>query len=218
MSPPCKLLLIRHGHTLWHESGRVAGRSDVALSDFGRVAVKRLAKTLSTAQVQGQWFSSPMQRSCETARILRDPVNLIDPAASTAEPVLDARLCELDFGDWEGMSWQDVHALDGQKLKAWSEDWVNRAPPNGETFARQAYRCREFLLECASMTESRDEQPRQLVVIAHGGTIRALLCICMGWPLSKAMSVRIDLATVCNLDQTEPQGHWLLRSVNALHG
>lgn len=214
------LYLIRHGHTVWHDTGGVAGSSDIALSERGREAVTQLAATLAQLATAPQaWYCSPMLRTRQSSALLRQhwmPASSGDDAnhrlaTSLPEESPDARLVELDFGDWEGMTWAEVHSRHGDLMRAWAEDWVNRAPPGGERFSDQAQRCRAWLAEASEQLAEVEEA--SAVVVTHGGSIRALLCECLGWPLDRAMNCSIDPASVCHV-QYSPETGWLARRIN----
>ncbi len=204
-----RLWLVRHGHTVWHGTGGVAGRTDVVLSDEGceavRALVPSLREMLAASGRDVRWWTSPMARTRETLALLRAGVDA--PAARE-----DARLVELDFGDWEGSTWADVHRDHGALLAAWGEDWVSGAPPNGETFGQQAERSGAWLDDVLAAGGSCDA-PVDVVVVAHGGTIRALLSLALGHPLRDAMRFAVDPATVCCVELTG-EGKWLLRGAN----
>lgn len=123
----------------------------------------------------------------------------------------DKRLVELDFGDWEGMTWQAVHEQYQEEMELWGQDWINRSPPNGETFAEQAARCSDYLDELVSHSLSE----HNAMVVLHGGSIRALVCHCLGWPLARGMNFSVDPATVTTLDLNRDTGQWTLRKMNS---
>lgn len=221
-APATVLWLVRHGHTLVHGTGGVAGRSDVALSDRGRSAIGALGETLGGAlacrPASPRWFASPLERARETATILRAACGARTPLA------LDARLVELDFGDWEGSTWETVHRDHGAELAAWGEDWVRGAPPGGETFAAQLARCGAWLDAVTRRRSSTDtdtdtgepgDESRDAIVVAHGGSIRALLCRLLGHPPETAMRYAIDPARVCRVERdARLAGGWRLASAN----
>lgn len=157
------------------------------------------------------WVTSPLNRTRETAAILRIA------AANTQVPLVDDdRLVELDFGEWEGSTWEAVHREHGEALSAWGEDWVHRAPPSGETFAAQVRRCEAWLdalLQEMSRSETNDSQCA--IVVTHGGSIRALACRLLGWSLENAMRLVVDPATVCRFQRDrQTQNGWRLTAAN----
>ena len=224
IEPGTRLWLVRHGHTEWTESGRVAGRTDVPLSARGREAVRALGPTLGVelglARAAGRrslWWTSPSSRARETAALLRDGA-IASGAGPVPEPCEDARLVELDFGDWEGSTWEAVHRDHGERLAAWGEDWVDGAPPNGETFRAQAARASAWLDDVLVVAAEADGgRACDLLAVAHGGTIRALLAVTLGHGLERAMRFSADPASVACVERVvaEGEGRWLLRLANA---
>lgn len=205
------LYLVRHGHTVWHESGGIAGRTDIDLSDNGRAAVKQLATALGHNFHANQWFCSPSKRTKETCALLRQ--HRRDSVSYLPDIVLDERLVELDFGDWEGLTWSVVHERHELAMQQWGNDWVTQSPPNGESFSQQVVRCSEWLTDMQGNMHGDNDQ--SAIAICHGGSIRALMCRCLGWPLTRAMDFKVDPATLCELEFTG-NGQWFVRRINAL--
>lgn len=179
------LYLIRHGHTVWHDTGGVAGRTDIGLSDAGRAAVAALRDTISQTFHPALHVSS-LQRTRDTAAIL---------FADRDDAIVDDRLVELDFGAWEGSTWDAVHRDHGDALAAWGDDWVNRAPPHGESFGQQIARCQAWLDDAL---RARDDA---IVAVTHGGSIRALLTVLLDVPADHAMQFTIDPARLYRLER-----------------
>ena len=176
------LYLVRHGHTVVADAGVIAGFSDVELSQTGESSVSDLIPTMAELP-DLQFHSSDLIRAVHTAQILGGQKVIRDP-----------RLRELNFGDWEGRTWDQVHEQDADYLAAWSDNWVALAPPGGETFTELASRAGDWLSEVAA--ESSDSV---MVVAAHGGSIRALLCQALDLSLDCAMKFKIGHARVTRL-------------------
>jgi len=206
------LFLVRHGHTIWSDTGGVAGRSDIPLSEVGEAAVTALGKTFNANHYFTHWDCSPLQRTKQTSAILRSQLSTLTNHRLPEERV-DSRLVELDFGDWEGLTWDEVHRDYEQSMRAWGKDWVNRSPPNGEKFDEQVQRCRQWLHDWEQRLVTASDT--STMVVAHGGTIRAILCLCLNWRLSNAMSVNIDPASICWLHQASDNSPWLVRMINS---
>ncbi len=79
---------------------------------------------------------------------------------------IDARLCELDFGSWDGRRWADISWA---AVAAWEADLLHHAPGGGESLAQLTQRVHSFVDECQTSAAG----PRLLVT--HGGWINALL-------------------------------------------
>ena len=206
------LFLVRHGHTIWSDTGGVAGRTDIPLSEVGEAAVHTLGQTFSSHSSFSHWVCSPLQRTKQTSDILRSELIAVSEHA-LPEVCEDSRLVELNFGDWEGMTWDEVHRDYEQSMRLWGEDWVNRSPPNGESFDEQVQRCRQWLNEWQQSSASNSES--STIMVAHGGTIRAVLCLCLNWSLSNAMSFNIDPASICWLQQMTESSPWQARMINS---
>ncbi len=93
-------------------------------------------------------------------------------AACGGTPVTDARLLELDFGDWEGVAWDDVPRA---SLDLWAADLAGFAPPGGESGAS--------LIDRASAAFRSLPQRGRHVVVSHGGPLRVLAALAAGEPV-----------------------------------
>ncbi len=133
------------------EAGRCYGRLDVGLSADGEADLARLTALLP----RGTVWTSPALRCRRLA-------TLLSPA-----PRIDDRLQELDFGDWEGMRWDDVPRA---ALDAWAADPAQVAPPGGETGAMLLRRVEAI---CRDL-------PARCVVVSHGGPIKLMAAILRG--------------------------------------
>ena len=161
-----RLILVRHGETGWNAENRYQGATDVPLSARGQAQAKALAARLASGALDAI-YSSDLQRAWETAARI---------AASHALQVLmEPRLREMSFGTWEGMTYEEIQRLDPQALAEWMADPLTVAPPRGESLAHLATRIGEMLDDMMEL--ARDET---VVLVAHGGSLRVLLCLAMG--------------------------------------
>jgi len=103
----------------------------------------------------------------------------------------DKRLMELDFGDWELRPWDTISR---EVFDCWAQDHVNQAPPNGETFKQLHQRATEFMTEV-----NANSAGAPVVVVTHGGVIRALLAEALGLPLMNVFRIQIDYSSVTQL-------------------
>ncbi|MEW6568066.1 MAG: histidine phosphatase family protein [Chloroflexota bacterium] len=119
-----RLLLIRHGETDWNVEGRYQGQSDVPLSEAGRQQARRLAVELRDVPLSAI-YSSDLARARETAQMVAE--------ASGAPLRLDARLREVNQGEWEGRLFDDIRHDYADLLQRRRQDPLHVAPPGGET-------------------------------------------------------------------------------------
>ncbi len=158
------IALIRHGPTEWNETGIVQGRSDIPLSPSGR---DKIASYTPPNEIAGfDWVSSPLTRAMETAEIL----------TGRTEPT-DARLVEMDWSEWEGMTLPDLRARLGNLMTAWEADGLDFRAPGGESPRDVQDRLRPFLAERAAAG-------RNTVVVCHKGVIRAFYALAVSWDMT----------------------------------
>jgi hypothetical protein len=89
-----------------------------------------------------------------------------------------------------GRPWSALEAEDGERLGRWMAGWATEAAPDGEAFPDVAARAAAWLADL----RAGPAPGAPVLVVAHSGSIRALLCELMGWPLAAAFRVRVDHA------------------------
>jgi len=161
MPPPdFPLILLRHGLTKM-PAERCFGQTDVPLSDEGQEQIHALAKNWPYPR-PSRIYSSDLSRAVTTAEIL---------AKIWALPITqNPRLREIDFGEWEGREWADIHRTEPVLMDEWGRDWINTAPPGGENVVQL---CRRVRLSFEDICRT-PHQPT--LIIAHTGSLRALMC------------------------------------------
>lgn len=140
------LHLIRHPKPRI-EPGICYGRLDLAAEDVDLVALDLLARLPAGLPV----WSSPLQR----CRALAEELH--------AQPSIDARLAEMNFGAWEGRAWD---AIPRAEIDAWAADVAHYAPPGGESPIMLQQRALDFVAGL--------DVP-EAVIVTHAGVIRVLL-------------------------------------------
>lgn len=195
------LHLVRHGAAEAAEA-RAMGHTDPPLSAEGQSQVGRLAER-STLRPD-RLISSDLRRAYETAMLLGRRWGL--------EPVRETRLREMNFGSWDGKPWSEIESADAAGLRSWMENWVAAPAPGGESFADVATRTREWLDEIQSAP------PESIVVVAHAGSIRALLCHLLEAPLEAAFGFAVDRACVSTVEWTGDRGRLVRANSPAIFG
>ena len=192
---------VRHGVSEWNTENRLCGRSDVSLSDEGRRQATRLAERLR-ALPPDAIYTSPLRRTVETAEII---------AATTGlKPIVDARLVELDYGAWEGMTFAEVMDHDAGAYRAWDADPGNVAPRGGESGVRALERVVPFLDELAVRHSAERDH---VVVVCHKTICRLVVCHVLGLsPSEYRRRLSMDNAAL-NIIQPHEQG-WRLILLN----
>jgi len=209
---PQHLLLLRHGHTIWHNTDGVAGVTDIALSERGEASATALGARLTQHfdqwvwTEQRHWYVSPMLRTRQTLQRVQQTIGQVDA-------VEDARLKELDFGAWEGMTWSDVHAQQGELLAHWGENWLHTPPPGGEAFSAHMARAKAWLVE-ATRKAAADQS--SIVAVCHYGTIKALLAETLQLAPKTVMDFSINPASFTHLTRSDSTSDepWVLHALN----
>jgi probable phosphoglycerate mutase len=161
------LYYVRHGLTDWNAEQRLQGRRDVPLNRDGRAQALRCGEILrelfdrdGRAPQDLDYVSSPLVRASETMELMRAALGLQRDGYR-----VDARLAEIAFGEWEGLTYAEVLASDPDVVGRRESDKWGFLPPGGESYAQLTLRLRAWYETVAADT----------VVAAHGGTARALV-------------------------------------------
>ncbi len=99
----------------------------------------------------------------------------------------DVRLMEKHFGTWEGKAWDDIARED---LDAWAAAIMGYAPPGGESAQQLLHRVQGFWHELGQLPQ------QNIAIVAHGGSIRALLALIANIPLTRTLNWQMDYGTV----------------------
>jgi broad specificity phosphatase PhoE len=155
------LLLVRHAESSWNAAGRWQGHGNPPLSDRGRAQANALVRELAGEAID-VLVSSDLRRAVETATILGQARGL--------RPELNPRLRELDLGDWEGLTRDQIERTAGDVLRRFEAGDLDVRPGGGENLRELEQRA------FSAVTELVDAHPgRRLAIVTHLGVIRALL-------------------------------------------
>ena len=155
-----RLLLVRHGQSVWNADGRWQGQADPPLSPLGEEQARDAAPRLAAFGFS-RLIASDLQRARRTAEIVAGPLGL---------PVeMDPDLREIDVGDWTGMTRAEIEAAWPGELADWSEG-RSESTIGGEPRAHLSARARAALLRAAAEVGPGD----RVLLVSHGALIRNL--------------------------------------------
>ena len=178
---------IRHGPV--DAGGRIYGQADLDADTSNQATFRALAGALPPGAV---WLTSQLRRTQQTAAAIHaERAELIPAEGMAVEP----RFAEQHFGDWQGRTHDELAAERGD---AWHRFWLTPAhqvPPGGESFAQLAARVGAGIREINQRHGSRD-----LVVVAHGGTIRAAVGHALGLDPERALAFAFETCSLTRLD------------------
>ena len=185
---PGRLVLLRHGQTVWSESGQHTGRTNIPLTDIGcdqaRAAGERLREAFPQGFAQGCMFASPLRRAQQTAQL-----------AGYGDFKVLPEIAEWDYGRAEGRTRQDVSAAGGFAWDVWRDgprslpeslegDWVETLPNGeqvpvhngpGETVEEAAARTREAIATVKPLLDAGND----VLLVAHAHVLRILTSHCL---------------------------------------
>lgn len=205
---------IRHAPVINH-GGRIYGQDDPDCDCSDEATFRRLARMLPENAV---WVTSHLSRTRRTAE------SILAHLARTPSPppIVEPALAEQHFGDWQGMTNEELAA---RRDGAWHRFWLApaaEAPPGGESFVDMIAR-----VTLAIERLSAEHAGRDIVAVTHGGTIRAALAHALALDPERALAVMIDNCALTRLDHIagspgshapDAEGAWRVRLVNLSPG
>jgi len=178
-----KLILVRHGQSLWNLENRFTGWVDVPLTAQGESEAKAAGSKL-TGQPIDVAYTSALTRAQNTLRLILETIPLAVPT------IRDQALNERDYGDLAGLNKDETRAKYGdEQVHIWRRSY-DIAPPGGESLKDTAARTVPFFERCI-MGDLR--QGKNVLVVAHGNSNRSIAMKLEN--LSPEEVVALELAT-----------------------
>lgn len=176
-----EIFLLRHGKT--EIPGRYIGSTNVSLSDEGREDISRFKKNLESIEFD-EILCSPLKRCLQTSEIL-GMENVIK---------IDERIREIDFGRWEGKSFKEICVLDADLVEQWNQQGTSFIFPEGEGMPDFIQRIHDFAKEISLLSGQK------ILIIAHGGVIRHLICRFLNLPSEHYLYFKIDPGKITTIE------------------
>ena len=189
-----KWFLVRHGQTEWNRVGRAQGQADPPLNREGIEQAEAVGARLARVPFEAA-YSSDLVR-----------------AADTAEPVMRGRdapityrrdLREKSFGKWEGMTYEEIRRLYPRMLDELFDERPDFAPPGGESDRTLRKRAAGAV---ARIGARHDGAGGNLLVVSHGGTLRAMMMSMLELPVDAMWKLRLSNAGLSVLTVYEGGG------------
>lgn len=185
--------LVRHGQTTWNKNRRIQGHANIPLSEQGKLQIAALARRIHDRRFAAI-YASDLDRTIHSARILAGS------AETPVEPVPDLR--EFSYGEWEGLMIEEVETRDPHRFAARMAGAHEAfAAPGGENTLQVLARVRQFHSQALQRRQPADH----VLVVAHGGSLRALLVCLLGLPDECFWRFRLDVASL-SVVRTYPEG------------
>lgn len=175
-----RFILIRHGKTNWSREKKYQGRSDIALSPEGKKNVRALAQIIKNLDIDVLYTSS-LKRARQSGDIISAKLGF--------KARVDSKLNELNFGQWEGKTAQQLISEKNKRFASWARGkW--QTPDGGESIHSLRRRVRQFLKQCL-----RKHKDQNIGIVTHGGPIRMIIVESLRLPLKHLFSFRADPAS-----------------------
>jgi alpha-ribazole phosphatase/probable phosphoglycerate mutase len=181
-----KVIFVRHGESVWNEGRRLQGQSDPELSPRGQAQAACVAERLRGAGSLAAIYTSPLRRAAETAEVIGRAAGL--------RPRVEPDLREMGLGAWEGLTPDEICERWGDAYSLWQRDPVGNEPPGGEPMAGFGARVVAAVerLRAAHAGEA-------LVIVSHGGAVRAYLCSVLGLGLGRMFRLALENASLTEI-------------------
>jgi len=189
-----KLILIRHGQSLWNLENRFTGWVDVPLTKQGEDEARRAGDKLKPYQFDVAYTSalSRAQRTCAL---------VLEASGREYTPVIrDQALNERHYGDLQGLNKADTAAKYGdEQVKIWRRSY-DVPPPNGEALKNTAERTLPFFERCI-MGDIR--QGKNVLVVAHGNSNRSIVMALENLSKEEVLELNLDTGVPLVYELTE---------------
>lgn len=201
---PVRVLLARHGETVFNVEGRWQGQADSPLTDRGRAQARELARALVDEPIAAV-YSSDLGRAYLTAS---------EVAAPHALPVRsDVRLREIQTGEWTGKNREQIDAEYPDGLRAWATTPNDYQIPDGESLGDAQGRALAFFAE-----RMPEHVGQTIVVISHGAVGQTILVAAMGLGVDALwLKQRVDNCQISRLEWTPDRGLELIELADVRH-
>jgi broad specificity phosphatase PhoE len=192
-----KIYLFRHGQIEERFQRRFVGSTDAKLSQQGKEQIIKF-RSFIREHADGVFFYSPLSRAAESFRLATEGLSV------TAHSDEDLR--EVDFGEWEGLSFEDIQERYAKPLHGWLKWDPDFAYPGGESHRSLLRRIKR----CAARI--KEAEAESVIVFTHGGIVRFLICELLGLAPEHYILFSAKRGTRTTLDVTD--GMAVLEEIN----
>ena len=181
-----RLYLIRHGETLWNIEHRYQGITDINLSDIGLKQAELLGKRFKGRHID-IIYSSPLARARQTAKFISDATNI--PVQNNES------FREIDFGEWEGNSIEELTQKYGEKFTNYFKEPFKYSFPGEGSFDNVIKRVKEGYDKLLNENEGKT-----IVIVSHGAVLRVLITYIMNFEQSFYKKTWLNNTSITTID------------------
>lgn len=181
-----RFLFTRHGQTDWNLEGKLQGAKDISLNDKGVEQARELADKLSADKTEiSKIYTSTKKRAYETGCVIAEKCGCFCESIAGIE--------EMNFGDWEGHTWEEIGEKFPDNYKQWQTSRLNTKPQNGEC-------CRDVLDRVLPvLKELAQGETGNVLIVTHGAVLMSLQCYLKKVPFEDMWDYLLDNGTVLEI-------------------
>ncbi|MEY8001466.1 alpha-ribazole phosphatase [Clostridium sp. Mt-5] len=153
------IYFVRHGQTDENNNKYYYGKMDVCLNEKGLDQAEKAAIFLNHIRFD-EVYISERKRTAETANIIL--------GNNSKKFNVDKRINEINFGKFEGKSYENIKKLYPEEYDRWCSDWKNESPPGGESYVEFYSRIHGFMDDILKLNREN------ILIVTHGGVIRSV--------------------------------------------
>lgn len=195
------IYLIRHGETDWNSVRKYQGRMDIELNAKGIDEANSVGNKLENYNIDCI-YSSTLKRAMKTAEIINSYVS-----AGTINPTDE--IIELNLGEWEGRTWDEIQVEYKEFLKTWMTNRVKVKIPGGESYGDAEIRGINFLRNLVNSCNYEN-----VVIVSHGALIAAVLCSILSIDANHEGNFRVDNCSVNHIYYDKKEDKFTVVTLN----
>lgn len=183
------LYFIRHGQTDWNVNGKIQGSYESELNHTGIFQAEELSKKVLGSNMKfSKIYSSKQKRAMKTAEILSKATNV--------EYIPVEGLEEINFGDWEGLSWKEIREQFPTEYEEWYHNRRYTKPPKGESYQDMLDRVMDAIHKIISVNSE------DVAIVTHSAVIMCLQCYITDTPFHEMAKFKSDNTNITEIDSS----------------
>ena len=177
---------MRHGETEWNKLQKFQGCRDIELSEEGVIQAKKLEERFM--DLDYVIYSSPLKRAYKTAKIISDKQGI--------EPLVLEEMKEINFGQWEGLTFGEIKNNYSEEFKLWWNDKIEAPICGGDLSIKNAsLRAKDGIQKSVI-----NNKGQKIIVVSHGGIIKAGMIGIFGWDMTMYHKMILGNTSVTKID------------------
>ncbi len=180
--------LVRHGETIANVEEIFSGVTNVELTEKGVFQAQKVVEFLYNEHIE-RIYTSQLKRALDFARIIQEKTE--------TKIIIDQRLSELDYGDWEGLSKNEIKEKYGLLYQQYEENPISYRPKNSEGINNGLNRILEFWSDLKYLMA--EENIKRVIVIIHNDIGRLLLCKIKDIPINRYRDLNLDNGSITKI-------------------